>query len=141
MIGKFLSPEGYFEEKPAEAKREPTKPIPEVPDFVPAARPINKKPDYPSFRQRCIDAPEEEPERVITDDWLKTCWYTRSHWHGYFTFTDHRENIGWVGSKSEAEKDKCWKMKHRQQKSFQKIELQSPDINEVLVLPKDEPRK
>eukprot|EP00971_Amphidinium_carterae_P138077 2736451-Amphidinium_carterae.1 len=63
-------PEGYFEEKAApKLEREPRKPIPEVPLFVPAARPQNKKPEYPSFRQRCTEAPLQEPERRIVDDW------------------------------------------------------------------------
>eukprot|EP00971_Amphidinium_carterae_P351214 6491979-Amphidinium_carterae.1 len=117
-------PEGYFAEKPT-VKRDQPKAIPVVPDFIPEPRPANKKPAYPSFRQRCADASMDEPTRVIEDDWLTGCWYSRTHAHGYFTFTDHREKIGWLGYISQNEKDKYWKLKHKQQCAFQKIELQT----------------
>eukprot|EP00971_Amphidinium_carterae_P330006 6462847-Amphidinium_carterae.1 len=96
-------PEGYFTEKP-EPQRDQPKAIPVVPDFVPAARPINKKPEYLAYLQRCADASPEDPTREITDDWLYTCWNTKNHAHGYYTFTDHRKMTGWFGKVSEEEK-------------------------------------
>eukprot|EP00971_Amphidinium_carterae_P100612 1990494-Amphidinium_carterae.1 len=82
-------PEGYFTEKP-EPKRDQPKTIPVVPDFVPAARPINKKPEYPAYLQSCAKASPEEPTRAIADDWLYTCWNTKHHAHGYYTCHLHR---------------------------------------------------
>eukprot|EP00971_Amphidinium_carterae_P161372 3199839-Amphidinium_carterae.1 len=73
--------------------------------FVPGARPENQKPEFPSFRQRCVDASMEEPERKITDDWLIACWKTRSYIHGFYNFTEHKENIGWTGSKTRRQQD------------------------------------
>eukprot|EP00971_Amphidinium_carterae_P000622 12339-Amphidinium_carterae.1 len=83
--------------------------------FVPGARPVNKKPEFPSFRQSCADAPMQEPERRITDDWLTTCWKARSYLHGYYNFTEHKEYLGWTGNKTQWQRDEYWKMKHKQQ--------------------------
>eukprot|EP00971_Amphidinium_carterae_P199352 3956314-Amphidinium_carterae.1 len=102
-------PEGYFTEKP-EPKRDQPKAIPVVPDFVPAPRPKNQKPEYPSFRQRCAEASPDDPEREITDDWLYTCWNTREHAHGYYTFTDHKKKIGWFEKVPEEKKNEYWRM-------------------------------
>eukprot|EP00971_Amphidinium_carterae_P287833 5713962-Amphidinium_carterae.1 len=93
--------------------------------FEPAARPKNEKPEYPSFRQSCSEAPMIEPERRIIDDWLPVCWRTRSHIHGFYNFTEHKEYLGWTGNKTQRDKDNYWRLKHRQQRSFQKIELQT----------------
>eukprot|EP00971_Amphidinium_carterae_P313467 6229386-Amphidinium_carterae.1 len=66
-----------------------------------------------------------EPERRITDDWFVVCWRTRSYTHGFYNFTEPKEFLGWQGNKTQKEKDAYWRLKHRQQKSFQKIELQT----------------
>eukprot|EP00971_Amphidinium_carterae_P272867 5415692-Amphidinium_carterae.1 len=86
---------------------------------------MNKKPEYPSFRQSCADASIEEPTRMIQDDWLPVSWNTRQHAHGYYSFTDHREKTGWHGYVSQQDKDKYWRLKVKQQHAFQKIELQT----------------
>eukprot|EP00971_Amphidinium_carterae_P129077 2556987-Amphidinium_carterae.1 len=39
--------------------------------------------------------------------------------------TERTSDIIWTGYKSQSEKDRYWKLKHKQQKSFQKIELQT----------------
>eukprot|EP00971_Amphidinium_carterae_P342240 6481482-Amphidinium_carterae.2 len=104
--GPFTSaniPEGYFTEKP-EQKRDQSKAIPVVPDFV--AKP------------RAKASEQETRVSVIPTE-------TKEHAHGYFTFTDHKKQIGWYGYVSDEQKNKYWEKMQYKQRIYQKIELQT----------------